>query len=79
MTNENMERIKKDMENMPDFVLVNLDTKAVVELFIDGDKVKQANTVFKYSFPAEHYEYSTELQNLTRGLGLEKFTGGFNC
>ena len=76
MTTENRDRTEKDMETMPDFVLVNPENKMVVEVFTDGDNVKQANAVFKYSFPATHFEHSTDIQDLTRGLGLEKFHNG---
>ena len=73
---EQRKNMVKEMESTPQFVLVNPENKMVIELFVENEEVKQANAVFKYSFPVDRIEDTFDIMEQTRGLGIEKFQNG---
>ena len=73
---EHRKNMIKEMESTPQFVLVNPENKMVIELFVENEEVKQANAVFKYSFPVDRIEDTFDITEQTRGLGIEKFQNG---
>jgi hypothetical protein len=76
MTIENIERVDNNSKTIPDFVLIQPQNKIILELFIEDNKVKQANAVFKFSFPADNLNCVDDIDKITRGLGIQKFEKG---